>query len=198
MVVTASGLLMLLGGTQGAAPKAAGEFGYTAKGEMVFPAEYRQWVYLSSGLGMSYTASPVAHPMFDNVFVNPAAYKAFLATGTWPDKTALVLEVRGAVAHASIDEHGSSQSPELMGVEVHVKDARLAGGWGFFSFDDDHKPAAVTARPASCYTCHEEHGAVDTTFAQFYPTLIGVAKDKKTLSAAYLKESSGPPEEKTR
>jgi hypothetical protein len=32
------------------------------------------------------------------------------------------------------------------------------------------------------------HAAVDTTFVQFYPTLIGVAKEKKTLSPEYLKE----------
>ena len=36
------------------------------------------------------------HHMFDNVFVNPASYQAFLKTGTWPDKTELVLEVRNA------------------------------------------------------------------------------------------------------
>jgi aspartate oxidase len=32
---------------------------------------------------------------------------------------------------------------------------------------------------------------VDTTFVQFYPTLLELAKTKKTLSAAYLKESAG-------
>lgn len=41
---------------------------------------------------------------------------------------------------------------------------------------------------ASCYTCHREHAAVDTTFVQFYPTLFPIARDKGTLSAAYLKE----------
>jgi hypothetical protein len=139
---------------------------------------------------MSYGTSAPTHPNFANVFVNPAAYREFLKTGTWPDKTALVLEVRGSVVHASIDAHGSSQAPEVLGVEVHVKDARLAGGWGFFEFDDDHKPVAVTSRPASCYACHEAHGAVDTSFAQFYPTLVGVARSKGTLSAEYLKESA--------
>jgi hypothetical protein len=37
---------------------------------------------------------------------------------------------------------------------------------------------------------------VDTTFVQFYPTLIGLAKAKGTLSAAYLKEMSAPAESK--
>ena len=58
-----------------------------------------EWVYLSTGFDMSYVpARQMDHHMFDNVFVNPEAYKAFEATGTWPDKTMLVLEVRGARA----------------------------------------------------------------------------------------------------
>ena len=40
----------------------------------------------------------------------------------------------------------------------------------------------------SCYSCHSDHAAVDTTFVQFYPTLLPIAKSKQTLSAAYLKE----------
>jgi hypothetical protein len=38
-----------------------------------------------------------------------------------------------------------------------------------------------------CYSCHAEHGAVDTTFVQFYPTLKPIAARKGTLEAAYQK-----------
>jgi aspartate oxidase len=31
---------------------------------------------------------------------------------------------------------------------------------------------------------------VDTTFVQFYPTLLEIAKKKNTLSASYLKEEA--------
>ena len=59
---------------------------YTADGRMLFPADYRQWIFLSSGVDMSYgPGAGTGHTMFDNVFVNPEAYKAFLETGTWPD-----------------------------------------------------------------------------------------------------------------
>ena len=34
---------------------------------------------------------------------------------------------------------------------------------------------------ANCYSCHQEHGAVDTTFVQFYPTLAGIAREKGTF-----------------
>ena len=36
-----------------------------------------------------------------------------------------------------------------------------------------------------------DHGAVDTTFVQFYPTLKPIAKQKGTLEAAYQKEQAG-------
>jgi hypothetical protein len=164
---------------------------YTADGQMLFPAKYREWVYLSSGLGMSYTAGAQNMLMFDNVFVNPGAYRKFLETGTWPDKTTLVLEVRGAGSNASINKAGHFQTADRMGVEVHVKDeARFAGKWAFFGFEDGASPAKQVPVQASCYSCHLEHGAVDTTFVQFYPTLIGLAKEKKTFSAGYLKESA--------
>jgi len=69
---------------------------YTEDGRLLFPADYREWVYLTSGVDMSYSPNAMGmdHSMFDNVFVNPDAYKAFIQTGTWPDKTMLVLEVR--------------------------------------------------------------------------------------------------------
>lgn len=160
---------------------------------MNFPAKYREWVYLTTGLDMSYTASGNPdHHMFDNVFVNPAAYRDFVKTGTWPDWTVIVLEVRGAESNASINQRGHTQSAEVMGVEVHVKDKTLPGGWGFFGFDDKQAPAKVMDRSAACYSCHEMHGAVDTTFVQFYPTLMGVAKAKGTLSPDYLKEIHAP------
>jgi Cytochrome P460 len=170
---------------------------YTASGELKMPERYREWIFLTSGVDMSYSpnAAMAGHSMFDNVFVNPAAYRTFQETGTWPDKTTLVLEIRGAEGASSINKRGHTQSPEIMGMEVHVKDAKLEGGWGFYEFDGSVS-AKVVKRPASCYECHENHAAVDTTFVQFYPTLIGLAKTKGTLSAAYLKEMSAPAESK--
>jgi len=163
---------------------------YTAKGELKLPEQYREWVYLSTGMDMSYTAGGNPdHHMFDNVFVNPASYKKFQETGTWPDKTMLVLEVRGA-ERTSINQRGNSQSAEVMGIEVHIKDeAKFPGKWAFFSFDNG-KIGSLFPAGAACYTCHQSHAAVDTTFVQFHPTLLPIAKSKGTLSAEYVKESA--------
>jgi Cytochrome P460 len=163
---------------------------YTGDAQLKFPEHYREWVYLTTGFDMSYSpAMQMGHHMFDNVFVNPEAYKAFLETGTWPDKTALVLEVRGAEGKGSINKSGNYQGTETMGVEVHVKDeARFPGKWAFFGFDDEKKPAKMIATTAECYGCHADHAAVDRTFVQFYPTLLPIAKAKGTLSAGYQKD----------
>jgi hypothetical protein len=167
---------------------------YTADAQLKFPAHYRDWVYLTSGFDMSYNPATqtAAHHMFDNVFVNPEAYKAFVETGTWPDKTMLVLESRGAEGKGSINQRGNYQGTEVMGLEAHVKDeARFPGKWAFFSFDGN-KPAGMIPVVADCYSCHAAHGAVDTTFVQFYPTLLPIAKSKGTLSSAYQKEAGTP------
>ncbi|PYX43732.1 MAG: cytochrome P460, partial [Acidobacteria bacterium] len=123
------------------------------------------------------------------VFVNPEAYKKFLETGTWPDKTVMVLEARMAEGKGSINQKGHYQG-EVMAREVHVKDeTRFPGKWAFFAFGDEDTGTLVPTS-ADCYSCHSAHAAVDTTFVQFYPTLMKVAKEKGTLSAAYVKETA--------
>jgi hypothetical protein len=165
---------------------------YTSDSQMRFPDTYRQWVYLTTGFDMSYNPALQNgdHHMFDNVFVNPEAYKTFVETGTWPDKTVLVLEARGAEGKGSINQKGNFQGTDVMATEVHVKDeARFPGKWAFFGFGDS-KTAKMIPQSAECYSCHAEHGAVDTTFVQFYPTLLPIAKSKGTLSPAYQKETT--------
>lgn len=170
---------------------------YTADGALKFPQDYRYWTYITSGLDMSYNAAAqsamaAGQHMFDNVFVNPSSYKAFMESGTWPDKTQFVLEVREAQGKGSINQHGNFQGTDVMGYDVHVKDSRFAGGWAFFAFagDGTSKPAQMIDTKAECYICHSQHAAVDTTFVQFYPTLLPIAKAKGTLSPSYVKEEA--------
>src|SRR5258706_8829330 len=51
--------------------------GYNTKGELVRPGNFREWTYLSSGLGMSYNATAGGDPQFTNVFVPTWAYREF-------------------------------------------------------------------------------------------------------------------------
>jgi len=187
--------LLPAGGAPAPAPSAASEApAYTTDGSLKLPENYREWVFLASSLDMNYNdPAPVAgHSTFQNVFVNPSSYRAFLATGAWPDKTTFILELRGADVHVNIDRRGQSQTTDLHAIEIHVKDeARLPGKWGFYNFGTA-ATGKLIERPSNCYTCHEAHAAVDTTFVQFYPTLIGIAKAHKTLSPEYLEDEGLP------
>lgn len=172
-----------------ATPPAGSGPDYTSDGDLKLPEDYRTWTYLTTGFDMSYNPSMnMDHHMFDNVFVNPEAYNSFLATGTWPDKTVLMLEGRMAEGNVSINKSGNFQGTDVMGREAHVKD-QARGGWAFYIFGNS-KTAKIVDRSMACYTCHSEHAAVDTTFVQFYPTLLPIAKQKGTLSASYVKETA--------
>lgn len=157
---------------------------YTKDGRLELPADYRTWVYLSSGLGMTYDAnSPPPDPMFTNAFVKPEAYQAFLKTGTWPDKTVFMLEERTSATNVGPNRGGHFQT-DLHGVVTLVKDeTRFPEKWRFFSFEiNDGLPAGAgnPVRTKACLECHTRNGAVDHTFVQFYPTLKRVAIQKGT------------------
>src|ERR1700687_1801020 len=84
-------LLLLLCSSWGSIARAqqpAAEDGPTyANGmNLIRPANYREWMFLSSSLGLTYqppggAASSPAPPVFQNVFVNPSSYRSFMQTG---------------------------------------------------------------------------------------------------------------------
>jgi hypothetical protein len=164
-----------------------GEPRYTGDGQLLRPDDYREWIYLSSGLGMTYgvveSAANSSSPQFDNVFVTPSSYKSFLQTGAWPDKTMFALEVRHSASKGSINNGGHYQEG-FVALEIHLKDeARFATKWAFFGFNGSDRTARPFPANSACQTCHAKSGAVDQTFVQFYPTLIPVATAKGTLTA---------------
>jgi hypothetical protein len=80
-----------------------------------------------------------------------------------------------------------------MGLEVHIKDeSRFPGKWAFFDVANESK-ATLIPQGAPCYTCHADHAAVDTTFVQFYPTLLPIAQKAGTLSAGYSNDVAAEP-----
>jgi hypothetical protein len=166
---------------------------YVSDAELARPTNYREWVFLSSGLGMGYNeptpGGPPASTAFTNTFVNPSAYRAFMQTGRWPDKTVLILESRASSGEGSITRTGRFQT-RVTSLEVEVKDVAKypPTGWAFFFFgagDKARERAAPLPRSFDCYACHAKHTAVDNTFVQFYPTLLDVAREKGTLNKGF-------------
>jgi hypothetical protein len=146
---------------------------YNNSGELVRPDNYREWIFLSSGFGMNYSPSPGSHDMFTNVFVPQWAYKEFMKSGAWPDKTMFVVEERMAQSKGSINKHGNFQV-DSMGMGVEVKDSALPDKWAYYNFDDN-KTARANPKEG-CFSCHDKHAAVEHVFVQFYPTLKPIAK----------------------
>jgi hypothetical protein len=178
-------LFLVTGGTWAVAQSAATD-------TMAVPPDYRDWVFLTSSLDLNYSSAAEPGPnqmhMLDNVFVNPDAYKAFLKAGSWPDRTVLVKENRNAESAGTLSKSGRFQTG-VMNLEIHVKDARYPGSWAFF-VSSGKAAGRLMPQTANCYSCHQDHGAADTTFVQFYPTLLPIAREKGTLSPGYLKDSA--------
>jgi hypothetical protein len=192
-VAGAIGLVTSLAGvvaSQAQPPPAAAR--YTKDGKLEYPADYRSWIFLSSGVDMAYSEAAKAmsaggNHAFDNVFVDRAAYASFQKTGKWPDGSVFMLEVRRGTTQGSINKGGQFQTDRL-GYEAHVKDTkRFKSGWAFFGFRGE-EPGRELPQTSDCNVCHQDHGAVDTTFVQFYPTLLPIAKAKNTLSEAFMAE----------
>jgi Cytochrome P460 len=152
------------------------------------PPDLRELVFLSSNHGLSY--GPAAHlsatPAFTNIFVEPAVYRSFMKTGTWPEGTTLFMEVRAGVDHGAIGAHGNSQGA-LLGVEAEHKDSTRYpdGGWAYFAFGVSGQTAQPLPRTADCYSCHRLHGAVEWTFTQFLPEQFAVAQRMGTVRRDY-------------
>src|SRR5580765_5794833 len=94
--------------------------------KLVRPANYREWIFIGSSLGLNYPApgQPPGAQQFNNVFVNPSSYRAFMQTGKWPDKTAWVLEFRAVGTEAVANRQGKFQT-DVVNFEVNVKDSRF-------------------------------------------------------------------------
>ncbi len=157
---------------------------YDAEGNLIRPADYRDWEFLSAGYGMNYSPAPGAHELFTNVFVQRWAYQEFLKSGKWPEHSMFVIDERDAESKGSINKKGHFQT-ELMGLAVEVKDStRNPDKWAYYSFEPNAKTAEAMPKGNECWSCHEQHAAVEHTFVQFYPTLKPVAKNFHTYNEA--------------
>ena len=165
---------------------------FTSAGELILPSDYREWVFVGTGLGMTYGPAKRAEGaplVFDNIYVTRDAYRAFMRSGKWPDRTMFIMEGRASESHELLANTGQAQG-EARFLEAAVKDpSRFPDTiWGYFNFGGAKAPRASARQiPKSfdCYTCHAQNTAVENTFVQFYPALFEVARKLGTVKTTY-------------
>ena len=161
---------------------------FEGKQTLLRPDNYREWVFVGSSLGLRYnegpekpTSSASRSEHFNNVYINPAAFREFTRTGTFPDGTIFILEIASAEKKAEPGLQGSYPK-EFTALEASVKDSsRFETGWAYFSFDAKNGQRKEKATPFSksrCFDCHHEKAALDHVFNQFYPILRAARPQK--------------------
>ena len=148
---------------------------YADGNQLVRPEGYREWMFVGSNLNMGYSEGPAPkESRFHNIYIQREAYRQYAATGKFPDKTMLVMEVIAAGTNASINKKGQFED-KAIGIEVALKDEKqFPEKWAYFNFIGSGGAALPQAKAfpkTACWKCHNEHGASDNVFVQFYPVL---------------------------
>ncbi|MBI1788347.1 MAG: cytochrome P460 family protein [Acidobacteria bacterium] len=148
---------------------------FTADNQLIRPEGYREWMFVGSNLNMGYAEGPEpTESRFHNIYIQREAYRQFAASGRFPDKTILVMEVIAAGTNASINKRGQFEDRTL-GIEVAMKDQqRFPEQWAYFNFIGKEGAPLAQAKAfpkEACWKCHNQHGAADNVFVQFYPVL---------------------------
>jgi hypothetical protein len=164
-------------GSQQQEPPADQEPRFASSGQLLPPVGWEAWVMVGSSTGLSYNAAPppaagAAPGMFHNVYVQPWAYREFVRTGVFPERTMFVLSFYEASRKSAPARAGFYEGDRMPGIEVHLKQTGIdKTGWGFFGFGDGAAPATMIPGAAPCYSCHATEAAHDQVFTQFYPPL---------------------------
>lgn len=158
-------------------------------GSIHSPTNYYKWVHVGT------VAEPdelnpggkAPFPEFHIVYVEPSAFDYFMEHDKWANGTQIIKE-RTLVREgdncdektgACVEVSGTGYfQGEYKGLEYSVKDSKRfpkePGGWVYFSFGNDGKPYAKSAKhfpTVECNTCHENNAENDFVFTQFYPVL---------------------------
>src|SRR5262245_14445418 len=167
------------GATGGATPAQAMPQ-YDKDGALQLPSDYRQWIFIGSSLGLSYSqVGPLSMTMemFHETLMEPTAYKHFVDTGTFREGTMLALLLHGIGQNVMPARQGKFAT-DVHGVEMAVKDAsHRPEGWAYYNFGGmaGIRKSAQAMPKESCYNCHVQHAKRDNVFLQFYGLLAEAA-----------------------
>jgi Cytochrome P460 len=93
---------------------------YDGSAALKLPEAYRQWVFVGSSLGLSYSEGQPGVEMFHETLMEPSAYQHFVDTGTFREGTMLALILHGTGEQVLPARHGRFAA-DVHGVEMAVK-----------------------------------------------------------------------------
>lgn len=165
-------------------------------GNLVRPKDFHRWMFVGSNLGLRYATELKANTgrerlltadlgEYHNIYLKPEAYADYVRTGTFPDRTVLVMDVYEAQAR---DAKGvvtaGSFNGAWLGIEVAVKNKNRPDGqktdWAYYDFTDRAgrgktiPPDQKAEADKDCYACHKLHAGYDNVWVQFYPLIRDV------------------------
>lgn len=149
---------------------------YDKDGALIRPKDFYSWMFVGSSIGLSYSqdSDPYGPGAFHNVYTQPEAYREFLRTGKFPEKTIFIIDMHDSKKEVSIAKHGYTEGGS-MGLDISVKDHQhFPDGWAYFNFAYNNGKFAEKAKANpkdACFSCHAAHGAADNVFTQYYPVL---------------------------
>ena len=182
---TGDGMKGMKGMQPMAAHKSLGEGAQlNAENETTIPDGFRYWPFIGAPLtphGLNNGAA--GFPEFHHVYIEPEAFRAYIATGEFPEGTTIVKELvllqEGEYEDGSRDAASGRGffADRFAGIDMMVKDTarfKETNGWGFYNFGHHEPPYAKVASPASyadCASCHEGGADHDMVFTSMYPFL---------------------------
>ena len=158
---------------------------WNADGSLAMPKDFREWVFLGAPTTPNaLNGGAAAFPEFHNVYTQPSAFKAYRATGKWPEGTMMVKELQLAAKGDQPD--GSAAAPsgrgyfpaEANGIDISVKDSAKfpdTKNWGFFTYGHHAIPYAASSKPmdkGSCAACHMAQAHEDMVYVDFYKPIL--------------------------
>jgi hypothetical protein len=125
-------------------------------------------------------------PEFHNVYVQPAAFKAYRAAGRWPEGTMMIKELQLVDDPKGEFPDGSRFLPSgrgyfpgpVNGLDVSVKDSKrfaATNNWGYFNFNHSAPPylaAAAAKSVEECAGCHIANAHEDMVYVKLYKPIL--------------------------
>jgi len=130
-----------------------------------YPAGYRQWAHVSSGLIGPQSPAFESSGGIHHIYANEKAMEGY-RTGRFPDGSVLVADFLETRESAGVTTEGPRRR-----IDVMVKDSKryaTTGGWGFEQFrGDSQTDRMVTAEiAAKCFACHAQQKERDSVFSR--------------------------------